>query len=291
MPFGTILGAVAGNLLQNTMGGSSMDSKGRPSFNSPGYGDGGTTPAPRATVSMQPLEDTKKGVLGKTNDFLGTDIGRFGTGVAGTEIGNALGRRSKRKDFEYLESKGLNPFEIHAGGGGGTGSTAGSGNVLGNAPQVQAQNQQAFEMQKFNKTLALEKYKADADVALKKSQTSKIDFELEHFWPIKYAGMSAENGMMSIAAFLNGVDLEQVLKGQYKDATKFQQQAVANLYDDFVKVRSVVGRESMGIMETMKQILNWRGNAGDRDQNILGDKESVNFDRLQKVVDDQKSGR
>lgn len=167
-------------------------------------------------------------------------LGRQAADVGGGLITDWRGQRNTKKNFEFLESKGLTPWEI----GGSAGGVAKPGtNTLGSGPATQIRSQQNFvagenakdrrsreiiaartagigqqgatlNRDKFGeeKRMNVEKRKQiNASIAQMKQATTMSKFQQKVFWASKFAGMSAENGMMALAAFAEGIDLENVL--------------------------------------------------------------------------------
>lgn len=222
------------------------------------------------------------GLFKSINKFLGSGIGGIATNILGGVIDDKRTRGTTRDQFEFLESKGLTPWEINSGGGGSSVVRA-SGSTLGNAPQVQAQTQRDF----IAKEAALERENkrtvADiqtgpshkqADIAGRmeplrsnqiretvkklKNDVARGKIELENFWPILFAKMGPDNLMIAMSSMLEGVTPEQVLKtsGIKADtATRRQMHEVAAWLVKYKGVQGTAEGIHKGLMDRSRNIL------------------------------------
>lgn len=216
------------------------------------------------------------------NQFLGSHAGKLASNIGMGAIGNIMGRRQTEWNFDRLKREGLTPWEIAGGGGTGGVQSAQGGNVLGSNPAAAQTSQLKFQQMENQKDresreriaeigarapgeqvqVARDRLAMDikmnevqrravaANIRHVQAQTEMVHKEIEAFWPKIYAQMGPENGMFALASFINGVSLENVLKGMGSDAERVEAQ---KLYDDFLKIRSNIGRESLGLKEVLKQ--------------------------------------
>lgn len=230
--------------------------------------------------------------------FLGSHAGKLASNIGMGAIGNIMGRRQTEWNFNRLKREGLTPWEIAGGGGTGGVQSAQGGNVLGSGPANAQTSQLKFMASENAKDRATELAKAQlaarapgeqarvardrlnmdikmnnvqrqkvrADLNLVMAQSAMVHQELEAFWPKIYAQMGPENGLFALASFINGVSLENVLTGIGDPAMRAEAQ---KLYDDFIKVRSTVGKEALGFKEVLKQLLSAETNVRQK-PNTLG---------------------
>lgn len=235
-------------------------------------------------------KDAPKTGLDKANQFLGTNIGKFATGLAGGLVDDYRSRRNTRNKFKDLRGQGLTSYEI-AGGGGGGGAVSAQGNTLGSGPATQIQSQQEFTARENAKTRAtnveiamissrdkekrmvidrpavkaqtdlniINKEKARENINLIRAQIRRADFDLHHIWAMKYATMAADNVLIAIGSAYAGVSAEDVLTSQGNLSPEARADMKA-LYED---IASLKGR---GIT-SLKALFDWMGR--DKDEQFL----------------------
>lgn len=253
----------------------------------PGFTDSGWTGAKGGATFQDPIVEAEapRSKWDRVNQGLGSNIGKIGTDIAGGFISDYRGRRNRRNRFKDLKSEGLTAQEI-AGGGGAGGSVTGQGNTLGSGPATQVSQQLEFQkdqarLERANK-LKIAKVSAgpahrgvdvqeerlileqlvnrkqlaqfDANLQQINATVRRQKFDLENFWPTKFAAMGPDNGMFALAAFHSGIDLERVLRAQ-GEMSPAEARQVQELYNDFLKIKSSVGRETLGIVELWNQLV------------------------------------
>lgn len=221
--------------------------------------------------------------MDKTNEFLGTDTGRIGSDIGGQFLGDFRTRRNTRNQYDFLEGKGLTPFEIAGSGGGGTVKSA--GNTLGSGPATQAKAQQSFqatekakdralalklgEMQQQDRQsniaiseraetrqrdvaeMQIHDYAAKYDVIIK--QARQMDFDYHNKWAMKYATMSSKNVMMAIMARYYGFSGEQILSHDGNMSPESMKD-LNNLFKDLVSLEATGSRELMGLYNILDKV-------------------------------------
>lgn len=206
---------------------------------------GGPPQAPRSSSTYDESPGRIRRGLGRTNDFLGSPTGKALLNIGGGFIGDFRQHRNKKKQFEYLEKKGLNAFEI-----------AGTGAATGRAEQSSlGASGRDREHERELSIAPQQRQKLQADVRLIEAHIRRADFDLKNYWASKFANMAPANAMLSLAAFKNGVSLQRVLTAQ-GDATDEERRLVQLLYNDFIKIIDPVSRSALGIWQVIKQVLN-----------------------------------
>lgn len=165
MPIGmaaAMLGSAAigatGQIASSVLGGGSAAPGQTPGFHTSGNAQNSTNDIRQAP--MESLGELRKpGMLARTNNFLGTQVGGIAKDVAGGFLGDYRQRRNSRNRFKDLKSEGLTAPEIAGSSGGG--AVQSQGNTLGAGPMVQAQSQRDFVASENQKNRDLEKYKVD----------------------------------------------------------------------------------------------------------------------------------
>lgn len=240
MAFGALLGAGIG-LASKFLGGTAA----QPEQTATGLGSGwsgageGFTPAiggpptgpPQNILGTTPIrvestttdddepQEKELGPLGKVNKFLGTEVGRLASGLASGAWNDRRRRRATEKQFEFLQDKGLSPYEIAGGSSGGIASPTPS--TLGTSPSATSGSDRALKArdttvkekaQKVSQVLSLQQWR------IMEKQAEKIGIEIQvqkleynNYWEILGAKMGPENLKMALALHMNGLDLEQIL--------------------------------------------------------------------------------
>lgn len=258
-----------------------------PGFHGPGYlGDsGGTTKAPPDPTPSFP----------KANEFLGSNIGLAAAGIGGGFLNDFRARRNTRLNHEFLESKGLNSYEIAGSAAGGPVSS--QGGTLGSGPATQVQSQQNFTagQAQLDRDAAKERALITAQAPRTTAQTgvergqrealagplqrnklraehqkilqeaNMIQFQYENFWPIKFATMGVENAKLSVAMFNSGLSIERILTAA-GDISEQEKREVQDFYNILLKISGASGG-AIGWMQLLGQILTGKGTL---DQNITG---------------------
>lgn len=216
----------------------------------------------------------------RTNEFLGSNIGKISTDVAGSFLGDYRQRRNSRNRLSDLKDQGLTPWEIAGGGGGGSNVPA-QGNTLGSGPATQIASTQAFTASENAKNRALEKYKVDQQVKAPARQAGvsegklaierimsvaqftviektaeKIGWEIKQkeleynsFWQILAAHMGPENLKMAAALFIHGINLEKMLK-VLEPATDEEVKYLRRMWRDIHNENSFFYKEFHGLLST-----------------------------------------
>lgn len=252
---GQVAGTVAGSVL-GAQANKAIDGSGSTGgeLQTPGFHNSGWTGG-------------KSGVLQTANKFLGSNVGKLSTDVAGGFLNDYRQRRNTRNNFRDLESQGLTPQEIAGGGGGG--KQASTGNTLGSGPATQVLSQQQFTAGENQKQRAheIEKTKLQTrapmgQLALSEklnplqmqimeqnkvligTQINKNINDLTYYWETMFSRMSRENVMASLAAFASGTSIKQVLLGI---GSEEERQVASGLYDDLIASNSRYLIEAVGI--------------------------------------------
>lgn len=208
-----------------------------PGFESSGWANEkeGVTSAP---VFPEKLETKPKDPQTKweaANNFLGSNVGDYGAKIGGAFLSDFRQRRNTKKHMEYMESKGLSPWEAAGSGAGGPASAYGS--TLGTGPANAARNQQTFIASEREKDRQNELKKAQItsgpayEQAYQTGSMNQIkarqleieiqhrQFELKNKWPMIFAHMSEGNMIAAMASKLHGVDSKEVLESNGIAAT------------------------------------------------------------------------
>jgi len=177
-------------------------------------------------------EGRPKGKWHRTNQFLGSEAGKFGQSVVGGFINDARQRRNTRKNYDRLRRKGLTPYEI--GGGGQGGVVSAQGNIMGSGGQTSTtlRTQNEFQRARDDKDRELrlkgsepERKKTKiaqmlSDVQYEKylQEITKIEQEIrqnkklfEERWPRLLATMSSENVKAALALAKGGLNAQKIL--------------------------------------------------------------------------------
>lgn len=205
-----------------------------------------------------------KKIFKGANKFLGTGVGGIASDVLGGLWDDSRQRDNTKEHFEFLQSKGLTPWEIIGGGGGN--AVRASGNTLGSGPTIQANEQRAFqadqaEKERLNKrvvadiqtgpahktadiNMRMEPYRRDqtrATISKIKQDVKRGKIELENFWPILFAKMGPDNLMIAMGSLLEGVSPEQVLKSSGIPADAKTRQQMQNVAAWLTKYKGMSG--------------------------------------------------
>lgn len=259
----------------------------KPQQEPPGFQDSGwTDQRPGPTVpdpALDPEEPMSK--WKKVDQALGSNIGKAATSIAGGFISDFRQRKNTKKHHRFLRGQGLTPQEI-AGGGGAGGAVSSQGNTLGSGPAQQVTQQLEYQrtqarLERANKLkiarlsagpghrgvdvqeqrLMLERLitakqlaQFDANLEKIKAIVRRQDFDLENYWPTKFAAMGPDNGMFALAAYSSGISLERVLRAQ-GDMSPVEARQVQALYNDFLKIKSSFGKETLGMVGVLKQLI------------------------------------
>ncbi len=252
----------------------------QPIYNQPGYqGDNrGTTQAP---------PDPNAGPFPRTNQFLGSNIGKAISDIGGGFLSDFRAQRNTEKRHSYLKSKGLNSYEILGSSAGGPISS--QGGTLGSGPATQINQQQSFvadqaQKDRDNKTniakitatapriragvdqqrsereakiAPLQRTKLQEEIAKIEQEVRRMEFDLDNIWPMKFATMGPENAKLALAMFNSGLDLERILTAA-GDITDTERQQVEELYNILLKITGASGG-AVGWMELVMQILRGQG--------------------------------
>lgn len=231
----------------------------------------------------------------RANEFLGSNIGRAAAGVGESYFDDYRGRRNTRLNHEFLQSKGLNSFEIAGGGSGGP--IGATGSTLGSGPATQVQSQQNFvagqaqldrenrekvarigaaapgrqagvaeERQGLASEIApLQRAKITKEIERISLEMERTKFELQNYWPILFAKMGPDNVKVALAMFNSGLSMEEVLMGQGDIGPK-KKREVEELYNILLKITGGSGG-AVGWMQLMKQMMKGEGtlNSGKRE--------------------------
>lgn len=223
-----------------------------------------------------------KKAVGVANSVLGSPLGKVGLNVLGGNREDRRTREATAAQFDFLESKGLTPWEINSGGSGGVVQPHGS--TLGNVPDVQAVQQRKFiatEKEKDRRTALdvadiqsgpahkradietrMEPYRrqqVDQQVKKLKQDIARGKIELKNFWPILFAKMGPDNLMIAMASMLEGVSPEQVLKSSGIKADHATRQQMESVAAWLTKYKGAIGN----VQGTAKTVV-------DATRNILG---------------------
>lgn len=290
-----MIGAILG-LASTLLGQGKAAEQTTPGFHSSGFsGDSnGVTKGPAMPdpikediPDLEPIDKgpitENPGPIDRVNGFLDKPLGKLAQGVAGAGMQYGLNRRSSRKQFEYLKSQGLTPWEI---GGGGAGSGyASNGNTLGSGPANQLKTQQQFQaeqaqLERDNKLaiaqvqsapsygqLDIAKQKLAMEQTMLPYEIKKVEatyqnamqdltrkkFDLEVYWPTKYATMSPQNAMFSLATVWHGVDMNKVLMGLPMSSQ--ERESMRALVADFLRWQSTIGSTYHGFSESVRNFV------------------------------------
>lgn len=178
-------------------------------------------------------------VKSRVNQFLGSDAGRLGTDVGMQFLGDARQARNKKKHFEYLEGKGLNPWEAASLGGGAAGSVSPSSHA--SAPSSVSAGHPSLKMA----AIAGRKEWIETEVIaaqFEKIQAESLLIKMNTEWlvPFKFAGMGMENMKAALATFNSPVDISRVLKAA-GDATPAERAAGQELLETFLMISGSSG--------------------------------------------------
>lgn len=223
----------------------------------------------------------------KANEFLGSNVGKAINDIGGGFLDDARGLRNTKKNFEFLEGKGLTSAEI---AGGSTGGPVGAqGNTLGSGPATQVQSQQQFAAvqaqkdrdnrkevahisasaagrqagvaevrDKRDSELApLTRRKVSADTDLTKQRLRMEEFLFDNFWQIKFATMGPENAKVALAMFNSGLDLQRILTAA-GDITEQERADVEKLYNILLKITGASGG-AIGWLQLLQAVATGEG--------------------------------
>jgi len=212
------------------------------------------------------------------NNFLGSQIGTVAKNIAGGMFDDSRQRRNTRKHYDFLRSKGLTAQEIAGSGGGG--AIRSQGSTLGSGPAQQAQDQQSFiadqaQRERDNKLKVAQITSGPAaeraylegrlnPAKLKQIQLTnkklKIELkrqklELKNYFPILFSKMGADNMTIAMAAYIEGVDAETILKGTGLPANRETRAQMARVAAFASKYKGVSGN-IQGLGRTLADEMN-----------------------------------
>lgn len=261
-------------------------------YTSSGFNDQrppGTDTVLRPEADMEPREpghfQEVADVLGKVNKKLDTPLGKLATGMYGTRRGDRMSRRRERDRMEYLEKKGLTPWEI-AGQGSAGGAISSSGNTLGTGPATQLASQQEFQAEQA--ALERQNKKDIAEIAarapgreqdrkdfmlpytmhLTRAQAQQaynnghkllaeyqmVDTQHRERWEMKLAGMGPENILAALALFQSGLSAREVLSRQAESGVEVKE--AQRIVDSILELRSRINIEKAGAMDIFDELAN-----------------------------------
>lgn len=182
-------------------------------------GSGSTPRTVESRAESEDPEEKELGPLEKVNKFLGTEVGRLGSGLAVGAYTDYRRRRATEKQFKFLEKKGLTPWEIGGGSSGGLASASPS--TLGTSPSATSGSDRKLKergvkvtekKQRVSELLAMEQFTLLTKNIEKVGIELKIqELEYNNYWQILGAKMGPDNLKMALALQMNGLDLEQIL--------------------------------------------------------------------------------
>lgn len=314
--WGQLLG-IGANLAMNAFKGKGSAGEQGPGFTDTGWSQGNKGPI--EPYVLEPLTENRGPVtkMEKINNWMGSDIGKATTDVAGGFLSDYRSLRNTKKNFSRLKSEGLTAVQI-AGGGGASGAVSSQGNTLGSGPAVQAKSQQAFQADQAERNR-----KNQRDVALITAQAGRTTaavterkdlraaqlhpaamrqaalnlkkmkveiatkkFDLKYKFPIIFARMGPENALFSLAAYDAGLDFEAILTMKPGQNRK----AVRDLIDWYNKFKSFVGKETHGVTEFFEWVGKETGllNEGKHGLQTLGTGDVKKFGK--EVINPMKGG-
>lgn len=198
------------------------------------------------------------------NKFLGSQVGDVVKNVAGGLWDDRRMRKNTKNHMEFLQSKGLTPWEAAGSGAGGT--VRASGSTLGSGPQVQAQSQQAYQANQADKERQnkIEIAKIGAGPAWERAyqegqlnpakkrqiaatadkieiEVKKARLELKNFFPILVAKMGQDNLLTTMAMVSHGVDYETIITSTGLPATARTRQQLDSVAAWLTKYKGASG--------------------------------------------------
>lgn len=199
-------------------------------------------------------------------------------GTIAAKIGSSLFSDKRRKEasrdqFNYLEGKGLTPWEINSGSAAGLGG-GGAGNTLGIGPELQQLRALKFQASENEKERENKRAVADiqtgpahktADIAgrMERPKTDQIrenikilkvrlerdKIELENLFPILVAKMGPDNLMVAMGMILAGVKGDKLLMGSGVRADAKTRKQMEDVASWLMKYKGVSGN-LQGIVKT-----------------------------------------
>lgn len=201
--------------------------------------------------------------LDRTNEFLGSDVGRLGQNVGGQFLGDYRQARNKKKHFEYLEGKLGNPYEAASVGGGQAGSAPSTS--IGQGPvSVSRGHPSQKKVSQEIENLKVQRRKIDAEARVAEQMA-------EFYVPFKWATIGPENMKAMLASFNSGLPYDVILRGAGSNTHEETRQAEA-LLARFLEITGQSGG-AIGWLELLRHL----GSATKEFANKVG--REVQFDK------------
>lgn len=305
--WGQLLG-IGAKLAMGALKGAGQSPETGSGFTDTGWTQGNKGPV--EPVVLEPLTEPQEpiGKMESVNNWMGSDIGKAATDVAGGFLSDYRSQRNSKKNYQRLQDEGLTAVEI-AGGGSQGGSVRSQGNTLGSGPAVQAKSQQAFQADQAEKNrrnqreVALISAQAgrtqagvaerrdvrDAEMAPKMRQkidaerrrieqeTKRSKFDLKNVWALTLAHMSEANVKAALSIFNVGLDPRRIL--QAKGATERELKQIEQVFNLMQKLSGGAGQK-VGYIQLIKALLKGEGTMG-RESDMT---------RRQREADDEYKG-